>query len=102
MRVRPFMPTLGVVLAAALSAATNVFAQGCAMCGSSITPDDPLAGALNTSVLFLMVTPYTLVGGVALWLFVQHRRRTLRASGAVTALPWVGTAAPSPSDSKEE
>jgi hypothetical protein len=56
------------------------------MCGSSVTPDDPLAGALNTSVLFLMAAPYTLVGAVALWLFVQHRRRAL----------------PSPTDPKED
>jgi len=96
------MPTLGVVLASALLAATDVLAQGCAMCGSSITPDDPLVGALNTSVLFLMVTPYTLVGGVALWLFVQHRRRTLRPSGEVATFPGLPLAAPSPSDSKED
>lgn len=86
MRDSRLMPAFGVVLAALASAATRATAQGCAMCGSSVTPDDPLAGAINTSVLFLMATPYTLVAGVALWLYVQHRRRAL----------------PSPTDPKEE
>lgn len=86
MRPSRLMPSIGAVLGVLAFVATRAAAQGCAMCGSSVTPDDPLAGALNTSVLFLMATPYTLVGAVALWLFVQHRRRAL----------------PSPTDPKEE
>ena len=86
MRAPRLLPVLGAVLATVPLAVTRAAAQGCAMCGSSVTPDDPLAGALNTSVLFLMAAPYTLVGAVALWLFVQHRRRAL----------------PSPTDPKED
>lgn len=71
---------------ATVAVASRALAQGCAMCGSSITPDDPLAQAINTSVLFLMAAPYALVGGAALWLFMQHRRRLV----------------PSPSDPKED
>jgi len=95
------MSMVGAVVVGTVSVASRALAQGCAMCGSSITPDDPLAGALNTSVLFLMATPYALVGGVALWLFVQHRRAA-RPSGAVVALPWGRRPAPTPTDPKEE
>lgn len=98
MRVPRLIPILGLLPTAVLLAATRAFAQGCAMCGSSVTPDDPLAKALNASVLFLMATPYTLVGSVALWLFVQHRRRSPRSGGAVIALPRAHRSA----DPKEE
>jgi hypothetical protein len=87
------MPLVGVGLLTALAAATNALA--CPMCGAAIKGDDPFAGAMNASILFLMITPYTLLGGVALWLFVQHRRRRTRPSGIVIPLP-------STTDPKEE
>jgi hypothetical protein len=70
---------------AVVLAATQAVAQGCAMCGTAIAPDDPLASALNTSILFLMAAPYTLVGSAALWLYVQHRRRRPQSRGGVVA-----------------
>lgn len=87
------MPLVGVGLLTALAAATNALA--CPMCGAAIKGDDPFAGAMNASILFLMFTPYTLLGGVALWLFVQHRRRRARPGGTVIPLP-------STTDPKEE
>jgi hypothetical protein len=94
------MPSVGVFLLTALAVATNALA--CPMCGAAIKGDDPFAGAINASILFLMITPYTLLGGVALWLFVQYRRRTARRPGAVIDFPWDRQATPSPTDSKEE
>lgn len=69
-----------------VAGASRALAQGCAMCGTAVTPNDPLGEALNVSVVFLMATPYVLVGGVALWLVAQYRRRLPAA----------------PADSKEE
>src|SRR3990167_6556787 len=59
------------VLASALFFPVIVLA--CAVCVSGAA-DDPLTDAFNWSVLFLMATPYTVVGSVAGWLVYTHRR----------------------------
>ena len=47
-------------------------AGACSVC---VTGDiDPTANAFNWSVLFLMATPYTVVGSIAGWLFYKYRR----------------------------
>lgn len=80
------MPMRSALAAAVLIAvaATNVAAQGCAMCGTAFTPDDPTTRAFGWSILFLIAMPYTLFGVVTGWLVVAHRRRVRRA--AVIAL----------------
>ncbi len=56
---------LAAVLAPALVGA-------CAVC---LTGDgDPTANAFNWSVLFLMATPYAVVGSIAGWLVYSYRR----------------------------
>ena len=48
----------------------------CAMCKTALDgPPDPLTEAFNVSSLFLMATPYTVVGTVAAWLYLASRRR---------------------------
>ncbi|TMA33729.1 MAG: hypothetical protein E6J79_17600 [Deltaproteobacteria bacterium] len=68
--------------------AAQVFAQSCAMCGSSFGPDDPVQRAFSWSILFLMAAPYTLFGAVAGWLFYVHRRAAGRRRAAVVELAW--------------
>lgn len=51
-------------------------AQGCAMCKTALDgPVDPLTEAFNVSSLFLMATPYTVVGSVGAWIYFATRRR---------------------------
>jgi hypothetical protein len=70
------------LLAAAVVAATTVdaWAQGCAMCGSAFTADDPTSRAFGWSIAFLIAMPYTVFAVVAGWLVVAHRRRGRRAA----------------------
>ena len=75
--------------AATLLPATRAFAQGCAMCGSSFAPDDPVTKAMNTSIIFLLLTPYVLLAAVGCWLYVRYRHRGAHRRAAVIALPWV-------------
>jgi heme/copper-type cytochrome/quinol oxidase subunit 2 len=66
----------------ALAPATQALAQSCAMCGSSFGQNDPVQRAFSWSILFLMATPYTIVGAVALWLVYMHRRAAGRRRSA--------------------
>jgi ABC-type sulfate transport system permease subunit len=78
--------TLLAVLATAAIAA-DALAQGCAMCGTALTPDDPVTRAFNWSVLFLIAMPYTVFGLAAGWLILAHRRRGARRRAEVITLP---------------
>ena len=66
----------------------------CAVCVSGAA-DDPLTDAFNWSVLFLMATPYTVVGSVAGWLAYAHWRAKAKKNGAlkkkfpVLRLAWI-------------
>jgi ABC-type sulfate transport system permease subunit len=62
-------------------------AQGCAMCGTAFTHDDPVTRAFSWSVLFLIAMPYTVFGIAAGWLFLAHRRRSDRHRAEVITLP---------------
>ncbi len=58
----------------------DVLAQGCAMCKTALDGStDPITQAFNASTLFLMAAPYTVVGTVALWLFLTARRSSPHA-----------------------
>ncbi len=68
---------VGAVAAAAL-VPSAALAQ-CAMCKTALDgPVDPLTEAFNVSSLFLMATPYTVVGTVAAWIYIASRSRTQR------------------------
>ena len=56
---------LALILVPALAGACSVCVTG---------DNDPTANAFNWSVLFLMATPYTVVGSIAGWLFYKYRR----------------------------
>lgn len=89
---------VAVILAAT---APEVLAQGCAMCGTALTPDDPVSRAFNWSVLFLIAMPYTVFGLAAGWVILAHRRRGGRRRGELVVLPRV-RAASAPSAGPEE
>jgi len=78
------LASIGV--AATLSAA-DALAQGCAMCGTAFSPNDPVTRAFSWSVLFLIAMPYTVFGLAAGWLFLAYRRRGGRRRGEVITLP---------------
>lgn len=61
----------------------HALAQGCAMCGTALLGDDPVTRAFTWSVLFLMAAPYTIVGAVGTWLYLNHRRSAVRHRAAV-------------------
>ena len=77
---------LTLAVAAVLPAA-HALAQGCAMCGTAFTPNDPVTRAFSWSVLFLIAMPYTVFGLAAGWLFLAHRRRSDRRRAEVITLP---------------
>lgn len=66
-----------LLLAALVARPTSAFAQ-CAMCGNSFGQNDPTIGAFNSSVLFLMIAPYTIFL-TAVGCFVFMYRRSLAA-----------------------
>jgi ABC-type sulfate transport system permease subunit len=82
---------ISLALLAAVAArgtlAPDAFAQGCAMCGTAFSGDDPVARAFNWSVLFLIAMPYTVFGLAAGWLVLAHRRRGGRRRAQVITLP---------------
>jgi hypothetical protein len=83
---RPSLAPLAAIGGAVMLAAGEALAQGCAMCGTAFTPDDPVTRAFSWSVLFLMAMPYTVFGLAAGWLFLAHRRRAGRRRAEVITL----------------
>jgi hypothetical protein len=62
-------------------------AQACAVCITGA--NDPTADAFNASVLFLMATPYLVVGSIAGGLYFVYRRAAVKSAqdeAAETAL----------------
>jgi len=78
-----------------LLAARSVWAQSCAMCGSSFGQNDPVTRAFSWSILFLMATPYTIVGLIGAYLYFTYRRSSRRPRANVVSL-----ARPSAEDSQ--
>ena len=52
-------------------------ALACSVCVTAAA-NDPTTDAYNSSVLFLMATPYLVVGSVAGWLVYAYRRAATR------------------------
>ena len=70
------MKKFSVLTANFLLAAVLLFpsaARACAVCLTGAGTGDPLTEAFNWSVLFLMATPYAVVGSIAGWLFYAYR-----------------------------
>jgi hypothetical protein len=67
---------IGLVVAALLAVLpADALAQGCAMCKTALDgPMDPTTEAFNVSSLFLMATPYTVVGTLGVWMYLSARR----------------------------
>src|SRR3989338_949859 len=78
MRERNFLLAVFVAL---LALALPGSAAACAVCLTGAASGDPTADAFNWSVLFLMATPYTVVGSVGGWLFYTHRRTAAKKNG---------------------
>jgi hypothetical protein len=64
--------SLGPRLAGLALSLAPALADACSVCLTG--EGDPSANAFNWSVLFLMATPYAVVGSIAGWLFYRHRR----------------------------
>jgi hypothetical protein len=88
---RLFKTSLLVLVATALvvGRALPAGAQACAMCGSALA-NDPLGRAFSWSILFMMATPYTVIGAAGAWLFYMHRRAPGRRRGDVIDLAEAG------------
>ncbi|MPZ78403.1 MAG: hypothetical protein GEU77_18000 [Deltaproteobacteria bacterium] len=65
-----------MVLCGALMAPAT--AHACAVCLTG-AGNDSVADAFNLSVLFLMATPYTVVGAIVGWLVYANRRSAAKA-----------------------
>lgn len=64
--------SLGVGAAAAAILHGPAIARACSVC---LTGDGgPIADAYNWSVLFLMATPYTVIGCVGAWVVYKYRK----------------------------
>jgi hypothetical protein len=79
-------PAACLVALAVVLAAARAFAQSCAMCGASFGQNDPVQRAFSWSILFLMATPYTVVGLIAGAVFLAYRRASGSRRGAVIDL----------------
>jgi hypothetical protein len=65
----------GMLLALAAGWPADALAQGCAMCRTAFEGQtDPTTQAFNTSALFLMAAPYTLVALAAVGIYLATRR----------------------------
>ena len=63
---------LGLVSVSTALIYSPAIANACAVCWAG--DGGPIEEAFNWSVLFLMATPYAVVGCIAGWLFYTHRR----------------------------
>ena len=66
----------GSILAAMAVICAPAIAHACSVC---LTGDSgPMGDAYNWSILFLMATPYTVMGCVGTWLVYKYRRATAK------------------------
>ena len=69
---------LALILVPALASACSVCVTG---------DNDPTSNAFNWSVLFLMATPYTVVGSIAGWLFFKYQRAAAKPTEETAPQP---------------
>jgi len=62
-------------------------ALACSVCLTGT--NDPTADAFNSSVIFLMATPYLVVGSITGWLVYTHRHAALKRKQMEAAEPLV-------------
>jgi hypothetical protein len=85
-RPRPGRLAASSALVGLALSAGDALAQSCAMCGSSFGENDPVTRAFSWSILFLMATPYTIVGVIGGYLFYTYRRPPRRYPAAIIRL----------------
>jgi hypothetical protein len=77
---RAAVATLAALLVGALVPAESL-AQGCSMCATYLSGNDPRSDAFKVSIMFLMAMPFVVVGcagGWILWMYRRQRRQPLR------------------------
>lgn len=79
--------SLGLISASTGLIYVPAIANACAVCWGGDT--GPTADAFNWSVLFLMATPYTVVGSIAGWLFFTYRRSAVKRKKSEAVQPLV-------------
>ena len=80
------------ILLGLISASTGLIyvpaiANACAVCWAG--DGGPIEEAFNWSVLFLMATPYAVVGSIAGWLVYSYRRSVVKQQRNEIAQPLV-------------
>ena len=81
------LATASVVAASVLLGVADALAQSCAMCASSFGENDPVSRAFSWSILFMMATPYTVVGLIGAFLFFTYRRAGQRRAAVIDLHP---------------
>lgn len=76
---------LSLLTGSAFILGTRLIAQACSVCLTGA--NDPTADAFNASVLFLMATPYAVVGSIGSGLFYAYRRKIARQAAAQSGQP---------------
>jgi hypothetical protein len=67
----------------------DALAQGCAMCRTALSGDDPLSQGIFWSVMLLMAAPFLVAGSIGGWLFYRYRRAqsTIPHTASILPLP---------------
>ncbi|MDX1682284.1 MAG: hypothetical protein R3336_04095 [Phycisphaeraceae bacterium] len=91
--MKRFAPLLLMVVLLALAPAGPVY--GCPMCKGTLPEKQPptetetagaqgngLAAGFYYSIVFMLATPFAMVGGFGGWLYLQHRKRQPAVPGA--------------------
>ena len=77
------LATASLVAAPLVLGAADALAQSCAMCASSFGENDPVSRAFSWSILFMMATPYTVVGLIGAFVFFTYRRAGHRRAAVI-------------------
>lgn len=70
---------------------SEAFGQGCAMCATYLSGDDPRIEAFRMSILFLMIMPFALTATAGGWLAWMYHRSG-RPRGVSALIPDRGNA----------
>jgi len=77
-RAAKIAPVAAIACAVFFLAAPEVFAQGCAMCGTAVTSSkDPLARGMFVSIVIMLAVPNLLLASIGGWLYYTYRRAAL-------------------------